>query len=97
MQGWGTGQPATPPRHNAPVTQNQVHQSIAHSQTQYQQPVPTYTTGGYGNTTPSIDPNTVKPHGSSTIGVAGSGTPRPLNHQPIPKPIQSKVDKDEEE
>ena len=93
MQGWGTGQPATPPGHNAPVTQNQVHQPIAHNQTQYQQPVPTYTIGGYGNTTPSIDPNTVKPHGSSTMGVAGSGTLRPLNHQPIP----SKVDENKEE
>ena len=28
MQGWGTGQPATPPGHNAPVTQNQVHQPL---------------------------------------------------------------------
>ena len=81
------GQQSVPPGHNAPVTQNQVHQPIAHNQTQYQQPVShanIFNTYGNSAPNPSIDPNTVKPHGSSTIGVAGSGTPRPLNQPPTP-------------
>ena len=45
-------------------------------QDQYQQPISSYTTGGYGNTNQGPDSNTVKPIGQSKIGASKTQKPQ---------------------
>ena len=92
MQGWGTGQPATPPGMNS--QQQTVNQSansnIPSSNTSQTVTNHNTFTGWNPPSSPSVDPNVVKAPSQSVIGIAGSNQPRPN-----PKPNSKQSDDDE--
>ena len=94
MQGWGTGQPATPPGMNSQSQQieqraNQVTERLTQHQSSHQPATPNLTVGGYkGSTTASsVDPNQIKTPLQTQYGLAG-GSPTPPTPQPKPDPKQ---------
>lgn len=91
MQGWGTGQPATPPGMNSQSQKimehraNQVTERLAQTQSPNQPATPNWATGGYGGgtTTTSTDPNQIKTPLQTQYGQAAGSPKLPL---PTPKP-----------
>ena len=95
MQGWGTGQPATPPGMNSQSQQieqraNQVTERLAQQgqpTNASTSPPTSHWTGGNPASGPGTDPNQIKTPLQTQYGLAG-GSPKPPTPQPKPDPKQ---------
>ena len=79
MQGWGTGQPATPPGMNS--LQKQTNYNVQNSTTEHDNKVPNnplHTARVDYGSSPIQTSDTAKPIGQSDIGVAKTSSYRPI-------------------